>query len=688
MQTNIRRRLSRWLGVWLALAAFLLPGGTPVSADTSSTSSAPEPVRVMTWNICGESGGSTPADPAYCPFRNDPQTKMAAVADEVVSRHLNTVLLQEICSGADGSQLALLQTALADRGQSDWNFATAESRRAPSPGDDDTGRCRGGLQGRLSIAVGVRNKITWTDQVKLPVDPAWGQDQNQILCVAAQGWEPRVCGTHLSNFGSSVPAVPGAQAKYDAEVLTVQKEVSAFGSVVLGGDFNTSVRSNLKPLYDRMAECDQQPFYPSDPVNETTHLGLDATAANTDPVTHALKSDRYLPTKIDYLFSTAGFSNCDSDTGQADTADYSYQDQPQCWDATHPLCKPNGFSDHTPLIGTVKNARVLSWGLGSASSLPDRTVVTGGVAFGPDHGGSAVLTGSAKGVVTASGPAVDTRNSFTVSAWAKTETTGVVLSQDGTNTSGMMLWYDGSEKAWHFAMPNSSGIGWHVDQTAAAADPGVWTHLTAVYDAVAQNIRLYVGGGSPTTAAHTARIPSSGPFVVGRDRVNGNENGYLTGSVQQVQVFEYPMTDAEVGALHGTLAAPTATTTAPLSDTTDAGCWDIPTDFPLLPTQTAQPGHPLYGIVHTTTPSLSVQVAGPDPSAPVHAVFTVWDDSHPAQQNLPDGQSGSPASALGGQSTLALSLQDGHTYGWYARTSDGTSSSPSTTPCHFTVKAQ
>lgn len=511
----------------LAAAVALLAAVAAVPGAAARAAAAPaftvESVRAMTWNICGEAGGPIPTpdslSPAYCPYRNQPQVKADAVADVIAVRRLNAVILEETCWGAPGSLIDLLQQDLGPA----WQFTTAVMKRP-----DGTSNCRGGLAGTLGIAIGVKGQLGEQSRTTLPV-PNPGFGQNQVLCTSVVGWQTEVCGTHLSND-------PGAP--YADEVETVRSVVSGFPRVVLGGDFNTSVRSKLQPLYDLFPECDAQVYYPGEASNEVTHFTYAPTSTDTG---------HYTSTKIDYLFATAGFTNCDSWTQRADQADYG---QTQT---------PTGYSDHAPLYGYTRGAAGLAWGLrdGAGTSAADSSgngqtgTLDSGVTWTADRGGAAAFAGA--GTITCPTVVLDTSHSFTVSAWVKVDpgaATGVVASQDGTRASGFILWYN-VDGTWRFGMPTADADGWSVDQAPAAhAQTGAWTHLAGTFDAVKGTVSLYVNGTLAGSHAHTSRWRATGVFAVGRDLLSGNPNAYLRGQVDDVALYDYPMTAAEVAALH------------------------------------------------------------------------------------------------------------------------------------------
>ncbi|MFJ6438273.1 LamG-like jellyroll fold domain-containing protein [Streptomyces sp. NPDC091416] len=678
----------------LLVTMFLLGGATAGHAagveaepdnDTGRSAYSAAPLRVMTWNVCGEAGGAGPWAAGYCPERNtrladDSNTlkKAAEIADLVLQEDLDAVLLQEVCAGAlhsdetrGASQLDQIRGLLTETGAT-WSAVSASTPRA---GGDSA--CRGSLSGDVSVAILAKGDINWSRETPLPVPAGPQQNRGKVLCAGVTGWETHLCTTHLTNYDTSLQPDEAAVA-YQAQIDTVAGQVADFGRVVLGGDFNTSVRNNLQPLYGAMTECDQQAYHVGDMVNGTTKVTNQWSAATDGTLVRGTTQI----SKIDYLFASAGFGACDSLTRLADSADYSKSAQPGCTTATGSACVANAPSDHAPLLGTLRGGPRLNWPL---QEVGDHTgTATSGVGRTTDHGGAAVFDGLS-GVITADGPVVDTTRSFTVSAWAKVEPdagTAVVLAQDGTVISGMMLWYNQPDRTWRFGLPKADSATWDMDQaiSATAAVPSRWTRLTGTFDALSGTVALYVDGVLAGSANHPTTWQTAGDFTVGRDKVSGHSNAFWKGSLQSVEVFDYFMTSAQAASAARSLAAPTQTVTAPATDEKGPGCH--------AGSYTAGD----FGTVSTTTPKLTAYIAHPDPSLEVWAEFSIWDNTDPQQpQPIRLGGPGSASGPVTGKGVVSVQpkLLAGHKYGWYVRTADGAlAPSPTAEVCHFTVSAQ
>lgn len=418
----MRRFAARWLHAWApALAVVLLLGGqaTPATAlvpgDPTATGYTRESVRAATWNMCGEAGGGTASDAGYCPWRNGtatgrydkdgfsipdgsgPRRKMEGVVRLINERKLNAVLLQEVCVGrtpGDATGTSHLDELRKLLPAGEWSFASAgvtrpddphgvePERRDPELLDSEGSDCRGDhLTGTLSNAIAVKGRITWRseDDFGTPVGTGLSMNSGTILCAEVEGWESHLCSTHISNFHSDttkekkephweVPISSGTAAIYYQKQLDiVERVVKQFPSVVLGGDFNTSNQTTLKPLYDLMAECDQRAYFSGDAVNEHTKLTRDNEVKRADG---GYTSYTMTSSKIDYLFSTDGFTGCDSRTEFGDRTDYLVTTQPECH-LVKRNCRPDddAYSDHTPVYGYTEEALSSP---GSSTAAPPR----------------------------------------------------------------------------------------------------------------------------------------------------------------------------------------------------------------------------------------------------------------------------------------------------------------------------
>lgn len=154
-----------------------------------------------------------------------------------------------------------------------------------------------------------------------------------------------------------------------------------------------------------------------------------------------------------------------------------------------------------------------------------------------------------------SAPVVTPSQSFTVTAWART--TGAdgtyrnVLAQSGPQTSLFGLGMSSGGKWAFWWHPTLDGSTATVVSTAATVKPNVWTHLAGTYDAVANQITLYVNGVKVGTAALPAGsvLTADGSFTIGHGRYANADTYFWNGDIDDVQAHNRIMSPAEVEAV-------------------------------------------------------------------------------------------------------------------------------------------
>ncbi|MGW1269923.1 LamG-like jellyroll fold domain-containing protein [Streptomyces sp. NPDC002491] len=163
-------------------------------------------------------------------------------------------------------------------------------------------------------------------------------------------------------------------------------------------------------------------------------------------------------------------------------------------------------------------------------------------------------------------PAVNSQDSFTLSAWVDlTDTTQdqVVMAAPGTNASAFALYYSATYKKWVFqrTAADVKDNPVYVRSLADAPNPPVrvWTHLAAVFntkddtDKTNDTIQLFVNGrpqGNPVVlnAATSAYQPwaSNSGLMFGRSLSDGLYGGYLRGGLDEINVWQRVLTSDEI----------------------------------------------------------------------------------------------------------------------------------------------
>ncbi|UYQ66709.1 endonuclease/exonuclease/phosphatase family protein [Streptomyces peucetius] len=317
-----RRSARRAPGTALVATVALLAAAVLSSHDSEPSPATQAPpsgqLRVLTWNICGEAGGRR-GTTGYCPYRNDPAAKVQEIVKAMAEHQADAVALQEICGGAPGSHASMLTTALGPR----WSVRAAAGSRP-----DGTSACRGGLKGRLGVAVAVRGKITSsTTSESLPASPRTNKDSKPLLCVTVAKWSYGLCTIHI---------LPGADPRVPSQVRQVAGDVLKTGRpVVLAGDFNRNSRAaELAPLDRDFTECRR--WGDGTPAAPTFHRW-------------DISTGRHVFHTLDHVYvHTAGgfparFASCGVDHERMDTTRNTTDAPP-----------PSGQSDHAPVHVVVR----------------------------------------------------------------------------------------------------------------------------------------------------------------------------------------------------------------------------------------------------------------------------------------------------------------------------------------------
>lgn len=176
----------------------------------------------------------------------------------------------------------------------------------------------------------------------------------------------------------------------------------------------------------------------------------------------------------------------------------------------------------------------------------------------PSYDGStAVELDGVAGQLSTVGPVLDTRDSFSVSAWvyntdASTTVNRTAVAQDGVDTSAFFL--QKRQGAWAFVkMPSDDSSG-PVAATGGSAPVNAWVHLVGVYDAAAGELRLYVDGTLVATApCSCSGWSATGPLTIGRATWNGAASDWWHGRIDGVRVYQGALSGAQVAAVYNGL---------------------------------------------------------------------------------------------------------------------------------------
>jgi hypothetical protein len=117
-----------------------------------------------------------------------------------------------------------------------------------------------------------------------------------------------------------------------------------------------------------------------------------------------------------------------------------------------------------------------------------------------------------------------------------------VLSQDGTAgyASDFALSYTGLSHTWAFSVNGAGTV-----RASADLRPDEWSAVTAVYDAPARQLRLYLDGAlaARATAGAAAAMAGTGKLVIGRGRSGTAPAAGWLGRVDDVHVYRGVLSD-------------------------------------------------------------------------------------------------------------------------------------------------
>ncbi|MFE5093345.1 LamG-like jellyroll fold domain-containing protein [Streptomyces sp. NPDC056638] len=187
-------------------------------------------------------------------------------------------------------------------------------------------------------------------------------------------------------------------------------------------------------------------------------------------------------------------------------------------------------------------------------------VLHGGVAAGAQgvDNGAALHFNGTDAYASTDVPTVNTANGFSVSTWVKLDTipdgAAVVATQPGNNSPGFEMYYSKGYDRWVFnqytADTADAGIARAMAPTAGDAIAGKWTHLVGVYSGGAKELRLYVDGALAGSTPYTTAWNARRGLQIGAANLRGTVTNYFPGSIDDVRIFDKPVSATEVTQLY------------------------------------------------------------------------------------------------------------------------------------------
>ncbi|MEU3144987.1 LamG-like jellyroll fold domain-containing protein [Streptomyces sp. NPDC006999] len=212
--------------------------------------------------------------------------------------------------------------------------------------------------------------------------------------------------------------------------------------------------------------------------------------------------------------------------------------------AVFPLDEPATRQDGTPTTQITATAEVPAATLHGGA-----TPGTSGIA------GTALTLDGTDDYATTGRPLLNNQRSFAVSAWAKLPKTkpghaAIVLTQTGEHRPGLELYYSAAYDRWAVNQysaddPDATPIrAMQAEGTTAHGD--TWTHLAGVHDTVANKLTLYVNGIEAGSTTLQADWYAGGAVQIGAGSYDGNLGSFFDGRIDDVRMFDRPVSAEEV----------------------------------------------------------------------------------------------------------------------------------------------
>lgn len=172
--------------------------------------------------------------------------------------------------------------------------------------------------------------------------------------------------------------------------------------------------------------------------------------------------------------------------------------------------------------------------------------------------GTALHVDGTSGYAATDIPTVNTANGFSVSAWVKLDeiptNAAVIATQPGNHSPGFELYYSVGYNRWVFNQYTSDTPGASIARAMAPQAGGVnaneWTHLVGVYSGGDKELRLYVNGTLVGSTPYTTAWDARRGLQIGAANLNGSVTNYFPGSIDELRIFDKPVSATEVTRLH------------------------------------------------------------------------------------------------------------------------------------------
>ncbi|MEV6602091.1 LamG-like jellyroll fold domain-containing protein [Actinoplanes sp. NPDC051346] len=197
--------------------------------------------------------------------------------------------------------------------------------------------------------------------------------------------------------------------------------------------------------------------------------------------------------------------------------------------------------------GAGETAKDTGFGTGSGRTTHDATLNNVGWGAGRMFGRKAgVFNGTSSYAST--DLKLNTARSFTVSAWARLTDKSAdrtIFARDAKGYASLYFQYQKSSDRWLAQMPSATtgdAVKWQGALSSSPAQTGVWTHLTAAYDADLKTLTLYVNGAAETSVDEMESFNDpEGATWIGRSGTT-----WFAGDIADVNVWARARNAAEI----------------------------------------------------------------------------------------------------------------------------------------------
>lgn len=158
------------------------------------------------------------------------------------------------------------------------------------------------------------------------------------------------------------------------------------------------------------------------------------------------------------------------------------------------------------------------------------------------------------GVIATTGPIIDARKSFTVSAWVNlgsTVNTVVAVGQTAVLHSTYALTYDQPVNRWVFSRWADDSPSPRLCKAASTTVPALntWIHLVGVFDAATGSMTIYVNGAAQGRVTDPTPINGTGALKIGQGTA-GTPCCVWVGSISDVQIYDRALSATQIQAVY------------------------------------------------------------------------------------------------------------------------------------------